>query len=270
MTDDLSTSSSDNLDIGVAHTARVWNYWLGGKDNFAADREVGDAIWQMLPHVVVTAQADRGFLVRAVRFLAGEAGIGQFLDVGTGLPTANNTHQVAQAVAPASRIVYVDNDPLVLVHARALLTSTAEGATDYIEADLREPEKILRAAADTLDLRRPVSLTLLGVLNFILDFDEAREIVKQLLAAVPSGSYLTIAHASNECFPEQAEVVRQFWNENAKPPIVFRNAREIATFFEGIELLEPGVVSCSRWRPDAAALELPAEIQQFCAVGRKP
>lgn len=271
MIDDPSTSTNnDRLDTGVAHTARVWNYWLGGKDHFAADREVGDAVWRMLPHVIVTAQADRGFLIRAVRFLAGEAGMRQFLDVGTGLPTADNTHQVAQAVAPDSRIVYVDNDPLVLVHARALLTSTAEGVTNYIEADLREPEKILRAAVDTLDFSRPVALTLLGVLNFVLDFDEARYIVKQLLAAVPSGSYLAIAHASNECFPEQAEEVRQFWNENAKPPIVFRDAREIATFFEGTELLEPGVISCSRWRPDAAALELPAEIQQFCAVGRKP
>jgi S-adenosyl methyltransferase len=263
-------ASREKLDTGVAHTARVWNYWLGGKDNFAADREVGEAVRAMLPHVVVTAQADRGFLIRAVRFLAGEAGMRQFLDVGTGLPTADNTHQVAQSVAPESRIVYVDNDPLVLVHARALLTSAPEGATDYVEADLHDPEKILQAATETLDFTKPVALTLLGVLNFILDYDEARAIVRRLLDAVPSGSYLAIAHASNEVYPEQADTVRQFWNENARPPIVFRNAREIAAFFEGTELLEPGVVSCSRWRPDAAALELPAEIQQFCGVGRKP
>jgi O-methyltransferase involved in polyketide biosynthesis len=262
-------ASREKLDTGVAHTARVWNYWLGGKDNFAADREVGEAVRQMLPHVVVTAQADRGFLIRAVRFLAGEAGMRQFLDVGTGLPTANNTHQVAQSVAPQSRIVYVDNDPLVLVHARALLTSTPEGTTQYIEADLRDPEKVLQAAAEVLDFTQPVALTLLGVLNFILDLDEARAIVQRLLAAVPSGSYLAIAHASNEVYPEEAERVRQFWNENAKPPIVFRNAREISAFFDGSELLEPGVVSCSRWRPDASALEIPAEVQQFCGVGRK-
>jgi len=241
-------TSSEKLDTGVAHTARVWNYWLGGKDNFAADREVGEAVRQMLPHVVVTAQADRGFLIRAVSFLAGEAGIRQFLDVGTGLPTANNTHQVAQSVAPESRIVYVDNDPLVLVHARALLTSTAEGATNYIEADLHDPEKILQAATETLDFSQPIAVTLLGVLNFILDFDEARVIVKRLVDAMPSGSYLAIAHASNECFPEQAEEVRQFWNSNAKPPIVFRDAQQISAFFEGTELVEPGVVSCSRWR----------------------
>lgn len=271
MTDDPSAAMSrEKLDTGIAHTARVWNYWLGGKDNFAADREVGEAVRQMLPHVVVTAQADRGFLIRAVRFLAGEVGMRQFLDVGTGLPTANNTHQVAQSVAPDTRIVYVDNDPLVLVHARALLTSTAEGATAYVEADLHDPDKVLQAASETLDFTQPVAVTLLGVLNFILDFDEARAIVKRLLAAVPSGSYLAIAHASNEVYPEQAEAVRQFWNENAKPPIVFRKASEIAAFFEGTELLEPGVVSCSRWRPDGGALEIPAEVQQFCGVGRKP
>jgi O-methyltransferase involved in polyketide biosynthesis len=271
VTDDPSAAmSTEKLDTGVAHTARVWNYWLGGKDNFAADREVGEAVRQMLPHVVVTAQADRGFLIRAVRLLAGEVGMRQFLDVGTGLPTANNTHQVAQTVAPDTRIVYVDNDPLVLVHARALLTSTAEGATAYVEADLRDPDKVLQAASETLDFTQPVAVTLLGVLNFILDFDEARAIVKRLLAAVPSGSYLAIAHASNEVYPEQAEAVRQFWNENAKPPIVFRKAAEIAAFFEGTELLEPGVVSCSRWRPDDGALEIPAEVQQFCGVGRKP
>lgn len=253
------------LDTSVAHTARVWNYWLNGKDNYAADRDVGEQILQFLPNMRTTARADRAFLGRAVRYLAGEAKIRQFLDVGTGLPTANNTHEVAQAVAPESRIVYVDNDPLVLVHARALLTSTPEGATDYIEADLHDPDTILEQAAGTLDFTRPVALTLLGVLNFVLDDDKAQAIVSLLLDAVPPGSYLAIAHASNEVSPAEAEAARQFWNENAKPPITFRSAQQITRFFDRTELLDPGVVSCSRWRPEA--LDAP-EVDQFCGVGR--
>ncbi len=185
MTDDSPVSEIETrLDTSVAHTARVWNYWLGGKDYFASDSEVGEQILQFLPNMRTTARADRAFLGRAVRYLAGEARIRQFLDVGTGLPTADNTHEVAQAVAPQSRIVYVDNDPLVLVHARALLTSAPEGATDYLDADLHEPGKILQEAARTLDFAQPVALTLLGVLNFILDDDEAQAIVNRLLAAV--------------------------------------------------------------------------------------
>jgi len=255
------------LDTSVAHTARTWNYWLGGKDNFAADREVGEQILQFLPNMRMTARADRAFLGRSVGYLAGEAGIRQFLDVGTGLPTADNTHEVAQAVAPESRIVYVDNDPLVLVHARALLTSTPQGATDYIEADLHDPDTLLRQAAETLDFTQPVALTLLGVLNFIVDDDQAQAIVNRLLDAVPAGSYLAIAHASNEVNPAEAEAARRFWNENAKPPITFRTAERIARFFDRLELLEPGVVSCSRWRPEPSDLDIP-EVDQFCGVGR--
>jgi hypothetical protein len=255
------------INPSVAHTARVWNYWLGGKDHFAADREVGEQILQFLPNMRTTARADRAFLGRAVRFLAGEAGIRQFLDVGTGLPTADNTHEVAQTVAPESRIVYVDNDPLVLVHARALLTSTPQGATDYIEADLHDPDTILQEAARTLDFSKPVALTLLGVLNFILDDDQARAIVGRLLDAVPPGSYLAIAHASNEVNPAEAEAARQFWNANAKPPITFRTAEQISRFFDRLELLDPGVVSCSRWRPGPEDLRAP-EVDQFCGVGR--
>jgi O-methyltransferase involved in polyketide biosynthesis len=255
------------LDTGVAHTARTWNYWLDGKDHFAVDREVGEQILQFLPNMRNTARADRAFLGRAVRYLAGEAGIRQFLDVGTGLPTADNTHEVAQAVAPESRIVYVDNDPLVLVHARALLTSSPEGVTDYIEADLHDPDTILRQAARTLDFTQPVALTLLGVLNFILDDDEAQAIVNRLLDAVPPGSYLAIAHASNEVNPAEAAAARQFWNENATPPITFRTAEQITHFFDRVELLDPGVVSCSRWRPGPGDLGAP-EVDQFCGVGR--
>jgi O-methyltransferase involved in polyketide biosynthesis len=253
------------LDTSVAHTARVWNYWLEGKDHYPADREVGEQILRFLPNMRATARADRAFLGRAVRYLAGEAKIRQFLDVGTGLPTANNTHEVAQAVAPESRIVYVDNDPLVLVHARALLTSTPQGVTDYIEADLHDPDRILEQAAATLDFTQPIAVTLLGVLNFILDGDEAQAIVNRLLDAVPPGSYLAIAHASNEVNPAEAEAARQFWNENAKPPITFRTAQQITRFFDRTELLDPGVVSCSRWRPDI--LDAP-KVDQFCGVGR--
>jgi O-methyltransferase involved in polyketide biosynthesis len=258
------------IDTSVAHTARVWDYWLGGKDNFAVDRQVGAQILEFLPNMVTTARADRAYLGRAVGFLTGEAGIRQFLDIGTGLPTADNTHQVAQSIAPDARIVYVDNDPLVLVHARALLISMPQGATDYIEADLHDPDTILQAADRTLDFTQPVAVMLLGVLNFIRDIDQARQIVRRLMDAVPSGSYLAIAHASNQANPERAATAQRFWNENAKPPITFRNGQEIAGFFEGLELLEPGVVSCSRWRPDVGDPADIPEVDLFCAVGYKP
>jgi len=254
------------LDTSVAHTARTWNYWLGGKDNFAADREVGERILQLLPNMRITARADRAFLGHAVRYLAGDVGIRQFLDVGTGLPTADNTHEVAQSVAPESKIVYVDNDPLVLVHARALLTSAPEGVTDYIEADLHDPDKVLHEAARTLDFTQPVALTLLGVLNFVVDDDRALAIVDRLLDAVPPGSYLVIAHASNEVNPAEAEAARRFWNEHAKPPITFRTAQQITRFFDRVELLDPGVVSCSRWRPGTSDLTTP-EVDLFGGVG---
>jgi O-methyltransferase involved in polyketide biosynthesis len=265
MTD--SQEHVSKLDIGVAHTARTWNYWLGGKDNFAADREVGEQILQFLPNMRITARADRAFLGRAVRYLAGEARICQFLDVGTGLPTADNTHEAAQSVVPQSRIVYVDNDPLVLVHARALLTSAPEGVTDYVEADLHDPDKILQEAARTLDFTQPVALTLLGVLNFVIDDDVAQTVINRLLNAVPTGSYLAIAHASNEVNPAEAEAARRFWNEHAKPPITFRTAQQITRFFDRVELLDPGVVSCSRWRPEDSDLDTP-EVDLFCGVGR--
>jgi hypothetical protein len=200
------TGSEDyvsRLDTGVAHTARTWNYWLGGKDNFAPDREVGEQILQFLPNMRITARADRAFLGRAVRFLAGEAGIRQFLDVGTGLPTADNTHEVAQAVAPESRIVYVDNDPLVLVHARALLTSTPQGVTNYVEADLHDPDKVLQEAARTLDFSQPVALTLLGVLNFVVDDDEAQAVINRLLDAVPPGSIWRLPTPATKSIPQR-------------------------------------------------------------------
>jgi len=259
------------LDTSVAHTARVWNYWLGGKDNFQVDREVGDYVRSINPSIVEIARADRAFLGRVVTFLARDAGIRQFLDVGTGLPTADNTHEVAQRVAPDSRIVYVDNDPLVLVHARALLTSTPEGACDYIEADAREPDKILREAARTLDFSQPVALMLVGILLFITDDAEAHSIVKRLLDAVPSGSYLVIVHPTDVINTEAMQRNVKFWNENATPPMVMRTPEEIASFFAGTELVEPGVVSLTRWRPELQPGEdMPAEVAGFCGAGRKP
>jgi hypothetical protein len=257
---------SDRLDTSVAHTARIWNYWLGGKDHYEADREVGDQISGFLPDIVASARADRAFLTRAVTYLVKEAGVRQFLDVGTGLPTAGNTHEVAQGIAPECRVVYVDNDPLVLVHARALLAGTPEGVTDYIEADARDTAAILDGASRSLDFTKPVAVMLLGILNFIGDDDEAQAIVNACMAAVPSGSYLAIAHPTNEIKPEESEEAARFWNEHAKPPITLRNVARLERFFTGLDLLEPGVVPCSRWRP---AEEQP-EVYQYGAVGRKP
>jgi len=272
VTDSSSIPSQQPVEIntGVAHSARVWNYFLGGKDNFPADREAGDLALALMPSLVEAARADREFLVRAVRYLAGEAGIRQFLDIGTGLPTANNTHEVAQAAAPECRIVYVDNDPIVLAHARALLTSAPQGATDYIHADLREPDKILQAAARTLDFDQPVALMLLGIVNFIVDDDEAHAIVNRLLDALPSGSYLAMTHPTKEVHGEAVEEAMRRWNESGAAPITARSRQELAAFFDRLELLEPGVVSSSQWRPDPANRGVIAEVAEYCAVGRKP
>jgi hypothetical protein len=224
----------------------------------------------MFPTIVDVARADRYFLGRAVRYLAGEAGIRQFLDIGTGLPTVDNTHDVAQRVAPETRIVYVDNDPLVLVHARALLTSSVQGATDYIDADVHHPASILDKATRTLDLDRPVAVMMLGILNFVLDTDEALEIVRTLVDAVPSGSYLTITHPTLELGGEVNVEAMAFWNANAAPPIRARTGAEIARFLDGLEVLDPGLVSCVQWRPDFAALgETPTQVPQYGAVARK-
>jgi O-methyltransferase involved in polyketide biosynthesis len=263
--------TQSGIDTTVAHNARVWDYWLGGKDNYQVDREIGEQIRQMVPHIDAVARADRAFLARATRFLAGEAGIRQFLDIGTGLPTANNTHEVAQATSPESRVVYVDNDPLVLVHARALLTSNPEGATDYIEADLREPEKILSQAARTLDFDKPIAIMLLGVVNFIPDTGQAQTIVDRLLAAVPTGSYLALTHPTTELGGEGNVEAMEFYNEHATPKICARTGAELGRFVEQLELVEPGLVSCALWRaqpnPDGS---LPTQVPQYGVVGRKP
>ncbi|WP_018654496.1 SAM-dependent methyltransferase [Actinomadura flavalba] len=258
------------LGSDTAHNARVWNHWLGGRDNFPVDRTVGDRVFGMYPSIVQVARADRAFLGRAVRFLAGEAGVRQFLDLGTGLPTADNTHEVAQRVAPESRVVYVDNDPLVLRHARRLLHSTPEGVTDYIDADVRDTAAVLEGAARTLDLSRPVGLIMLGILNFVLDDDEAHAVVDDLVAAVPSGSWVALTHPTLELGGEGNVEAMDFFNRNAKPPLRARTGEEIASFLHGLELVEPGLVSCTRWRPAPRDGAEPPVVAQYGAVARKP
>ncbi len=260
------------IDDSVSHVARIWNYWLGGKDNYAVDREVGDQILAILPEVATLARTSRAFLARAVRYLAGEAGIRQFLDIGTGLPTVDNTHEIAQRVAPDSRVVYVDNDPLVLAHARALLTSTPQGVTAYIDADLRDPAAILRRAARTLDLDQPVALMLMGIVEFITDDDDAYRIVGDLLDALPSGSFLTLYDGTNVVHKEASDRIVELWNASGSASLVLRTPEAIGRFFSnsGLELVEPGIVSCSHWRPEPTPFGLPEAVDAFCGVGRKP
>jgi len=257
------------IDTSVPHSARIWNYWLGGKDNYPVDRDAGDQFREAFPEIVEVARASRRFLTRAVRYLAGEAGVRQFLDIGTGLPTADNTHEVAQRVAPESRVVYVDNDPVVLAHARALLTSSPEGATAYVDADLHDPDTILQLATPTLDLTRPVALMLLGVLGHVSDDDETRSIVKRLLDRLASGSYLVLCDGTNT---SQAGVQAQDdYDQSGAIPYRLRSPEQIAGLFAGLELVEPGVVSLPRWRPDPTSGDgPPREVDAVGGVGRKP
>jgi O-methyltransferase involved in polyketide biosynthesis len=268
MRDDPSTRRGSKFDTSVPHSARVWNYWLGGKDHFAADRAVGDRVRESFPEIVDIARSSREFLVRAVGYLAGTAGVDQFLDIGTGLPSFDNTHEVAQRFVPRARIVYVDYDPLVLVHARALLTSSPEGVTQYIEADVRDPDTILDGAARTLDFSRPVALMMLGILGHVLDYDEARSIASRLIAALPSGSYLVVGDGTNVVNREARDAGTHASVEGGMP-YASRTPEQIAGYFTDLELVEPGVVSAPRWRPDPAA-GVPAEVDEFCGVARKP
>jgi hypothetical protein len=254
-----------SIDKSVPHNARVWDYWLGGKDNFDVDRRMGDSIREMFPVISDVAGHSRRFLRRSVTYLAGEAGIRQFLDIGTGLPTANNTHEVAQSIEPSSRIVYVDNDPLVLVHARALLTSSREGVTDYVDADIHNVGDVLDGARRTLDLEKPVAVMMLGVLNFVHDDEEARRIVAALLDAVPPGSYVAITHPTIQLGGEQNVPAMEFYNKRARPRIRARNRSQIAAWVDGLDLVEPGLVSASRWRPEGDEAEVPL----WAVVARK-
>ncbi|WP_250038281.1 SAM-dependent methyltransferase [Paractinoplanes maris] len=242
----------DELDTGVPQTARIWNYWLGGTDNFAVDRQVGDQIREAFPDIADNARASRAFLVRAVT-QASEAGIRQFLDVGAGLPTADNTHEVAQRVAPESHIVYVDNDPLVMAHAQALLTSTAEGRTAFVQADGRDVEAVLAQASGTLDFGRPVALIMSGLLGHVTDDDAAAEMVRAYVEALAPGSYFIALDGSHSIEHAEAETI---WNEQANPPYVLRGHAGFARFFDGLRLVEPGVTSAPQWHSSGRPLDV--------------
>jgi hypothetical protein len=262
------------INSSVPTAARMYDYWLNGKDNFPADREAAEAVLEVFPEMRRGVRANRALLGRMVRYLAGEAGIRQFLDIGTGLPTKDNTHEVAQAVAPESRIVYVDNDPLVMVHARALLQSSPQGVTKYLEADLRDPDKILEGAAATLDFSQPIAVTLLMILMLIQDAEDPYGIVGKLMGALPSGSHLAISHPAGDvdsgagAIDAAYERLRELMGE----PPVLRSHAEIARFFEGLEMVDPGLVQLHRWRPkpDEAESVLHYDVPAYAGVARKP
>jgi hypothetical protein len=255
------------FDTSVAHPARVYDYWLGGKDNFAADREAGERVIAAQPAILVGVRANRAFLGRAVRYLATEAGIEQFLDLGTGIPTANNTHEVAQAVLPSARVVYVDNDPIVLAHARALLTST-RGPTSYINADVRDTSAILKTAGRTLDFDQPVAVMLLMIMHLIPDSDDPYGIVRRLLDAVPSGSYLVLSHPASDIDTAAAARAAQRYNKLVATPQTRRSRVEVTKFFDGLDLLDPGVVQTDQWRPEPDA-DPGGKAPGYAGVGRK-
>jgi S-adenosyl methyltransferase len=258
-----------DFDTSVPHIARVYDYWLGGKDNFAADRELGERTLAAYPNLVFSVRANRAFLARAVRLLAAGEGIRQFLDIGTGIPTANNTHQVAQHIAPESRIVYVDNDPIVLSHAQALLKSSPQGTCAYLDADLRDPGRILDQAARTLDFSQPVAVMLIAVMHFIGDDDEAAAIIGMLMGACAPGSFLAISHVASDIDTEQqAEMVRRL-NQSVAEKATMRDRAGVARLFAGLELVEPGVVPVSRWRPDNE-LQADSPTGLWGGVARKP
>ena len=256
------------LDTSVPHSARVMNYWLGGKDNYPVDRALGEQVERDFPEIVELMRADRRFIIRSVTHLAKEEGVRQFLDIGTGLPTANNTHEVAQRIAPESKIVYVDNDPLVLAHARALLTSTPEGTTDYIDADLADPEPLLAQARKHLDFSQPIGLIIMGTLGHFPADERTYAIARSYVDALPSGSFLALCD-STDTSPQIVEAAKA-WNENAAQPIYLRTKDEITAFFDGLELLEPGVVSVPLWRPEEAEVGTAREVAQYGGIARKP
>jgi hypothetical protein len=270
--DDFPSSSLNSRIVTTRPVAaRIWNYWLGGRDYYEVDRKAGDEISRMHPSIHDYARADRLFLGRAVRHLAADVGIRQFLDIGAGLPTADNTHEVAQRIAPDARVVYVDNDPLVLVHARALLTSSPEGRTDHIDEDVRNVDSVLEHTARTLDLSRPVALMLLDVMAFVGDDEDPYGIVRRLMDALPAGSHLVLSHTITGPGWADVDVAAAWWNAHGTPRLKQRTPEAVTRFFDGLDLLEPGVVSCTRWRPESTGDETgePEEVAMYCGVGAK-
>jgi hypothetical protein len=267
--DSPDISDPKRLDTGTAHIARVYDYWLGGSNNFSADQAAGEEALEAFPGLISSVRANRAFLARTVRYLARERGIRQFLDIGTGIPASNNTHEVAQSVAPQARVVYVDNDPMVLAHARALLGSGPRGATDYIDADLRDTGKILQIAARTIDFTEPVAVMLIAVLHLIGDEDNPRQIIQELMAAVPPGSSLSISHVPNDMHMGQMSDMSDRLNRLLAQPSTYRSRAEVTGFFDGLELVEPGVTPIQQWHPDTPE-EASAVAAMWGGVAFKP
>ena len=257
------------FDISVAHPARVYDYWLGGKDHFEPDRIVAEEVIAVRPSIIRDIRANREFLGRAVRYLVTEAGVRQFLDIGTGIPSANNTHEVAQSVAPESRIVYVDNDPIVLAHARALLMSTPEGACAYLDADLKDTGKILQEAAHTLDFAKPVAVLFIGVLHLVSDKEGPQRIMSEMLDVTVPGSYLALTQPAKDVNTDQVAEGARRYNERVKVPQTRRTYAQTLRFFEGMEVVPPGLVQCHRWRPEPGAVGLDENVSAYGGVGRK-
>ena len=268
MTQEQPAPTAPAVDTTVAHSPRIWNYWLGGKDNYEVDRQVGDDFVKIFPPIVDIARSSRAFLKRAVEHLAGEVGIRQFLDIGTGLPTVDNTHEVAQRVNPQARVVYVDNDPVVLAHARVLLQGSTRGSTTYIDANLYDTDRILELARQTLDFSEPIALMLMNILGHVPDHDRGRKIVSALMGALAPGSHLVIADGTIDNGPFDAAI--DMWNQAGSLPYTLRTAEQITEYFDGLELLEPGVVSCPFWRPAPSDVGTATHVDEVGGVGRKP
>jgi hypothetical protein len=267
--DNASKARPLPFDTSVANQARVYDYLLGGKDNYAADRAAAEAVLKIAPETIFTARANRAFLGRVVRYLAGEAGMRQFLDIGTGIPTSGNTHQVAQEIAPHTRVVYVDYDPIVLAHARALLTSNETGATEYINADLRDTGTILSQARQLLDLSKPVAITLISIMHAIPDSDDPHGIVARLLDAVPSGSYVAFSHMASDILDDSTQQgLENVTGRLIQQQLTYRSREQVAQFFEGTDLVAPGLVRVEEWRPDGQTDDANRSFL-WCGVGRK-